>query len=179
MVRRLLIVTGGQAVMKVVFTPATSTDPTASVLANLVTSQLACSDSVSQTKEECAAALATDAGFTSLYDTSLSSSALNALVPGSVVFVSGVTVQPSDSSSGLSSRDKKIIGGVIGGVGGAILIVIIALIWKSNQTAGKAVGDRDQPTNSNDMEMQGVTPAAGANQPHTVRLHYTEGQQQQ
>jgi len=47
----------------------------------------------------------------------------------------------SDNSSGLSDDSKKIIGGVVGGVGGAILLGGIALvcwrIWGRRRTPGE------------------------------------------
>lgn len=54
------------------------------------------------------------------------------------------TQKNTDSSDGLSDSNKKVIGGVVGGIGGALLLGGIALVfWRMRKRQNKVTADDD------------------------------------
>lgn len=58
--------------------------------------------------------------------------------------IAPATQKNTDSSDGLSDSNKKVIGGVVGGIGGALLLGGIALVfWRMRKRQNKVTADDD------------------------------------
>jgi hypothetical protein len=79
--------------------------------------------------------------------TSTGSSAIP-ITTGEATVTDPPTVQSNgDSGSGVSESNKKVIGGVVGGVGGALLLGGIALVfWRMKKRQHKVSADDDDMT---------------------------------
>jgi hypothetical protein len=68
------------------------------------------------------------------------------ITTGQATYTDPPEVQPGGNSgdSGLSDSNKKVIGGVVGGVGGALLLGGIALVfWRMKKRQNKVTADDD------------------------------------